>query len=298
MIHPDFTPMQRHKTTFICGVVIILTMSLTGRRLIDRFKNNFGRYLRLPSPPYGLPAYWNLVYKDFTPTHVFEWGNLTLGENLVQYEYRVRNIKNTDKGNEVATDKSTTTFAETINVDLHEKGKSIMILGSGYSTLGEDMATHGWRQIIQVDIASKAILDLSERCSSVDEDVMDFIEDDANTLSTFSSTTIDAIVDKGLVDTLFLANELTQVRDIMKTAHRVLKPRGVFCFLSLSQPEYLLPKLLDTHVPWQVDPALPWQPIEVRDLDSVLLYRFQKKQDSTTQGSTIHLRQKTKHKRR
>lgn len=271
---------------------------MTGRRLIDRFKNNFRKYVRLPSPPYGQPSYWNLVYKDFDPNHVFEWGNLTLEESLLEYEYRVRNLMNNTKDNEMKTEKSSTTLAETLNVDLHDESKSIMMLGSGYSKLGEDMAQHGWRRIIQVDIASKAISDVSERCTSMDKDVMEFIEDDANTLTAFGSTTIDAIVDKGLVDTLFLADELTQVRDIMKTAHRVLKPKGVFCVFSLSQPEYLLPNLLDTHVSWQLDPDLPWQPMEVRELSSFLLYRFQKKQVSAIPRTTIPLHTKTKQRRR
>jgi hypothetical protein len=53
---------------------------------------------------------------------------------------------NDKKGNDMkAENSSATTFAETINVDLHEKGKSILVLGSGYSKLGEDMAQHGWR---------------------------------------------------------------------------------------------------------------------------------------------------------
>lgn len=244
-------------------------MSLSGRRMIDGVKGTIGRFLRLPSPPYGDPSYWSSVYKDFTPAQTFEWGRLTLENDLLEYEYRA-GLRHGES--------QSTTFAETINLHPQDTNKSVMMLGCGYSKLGEDMAEYGWQHISQVDMSSKAILDMSERCHEwIERDVMDCIEDDATVLSAFNAKTMDAVVDKGLVDTLFIADEHEQIGNVMNSVHRVLRPKGVFCVMSLSEPDYLLPVLLP-------DFDLRdkrWEEVQVQELPTAFLYKCQKVPEAT-----------------
>jgi ubiquinone/menaquinone biosynthesis C-methylase UbiE len=106
---------------------------------------------------------------------------------------------------------------------------------------------------------------------------MDCIEDDARALSAFTDQTMSAVVDKGLIDSLFLADEHSHIHDIMASVHRVLQPDGTFLIFSLSEPAYLLPQLL-----LMTDGVTPssqhcWQPnVDVRELESTFLYRCQK----------------------
>ena len=237
-------------------------MTLQGRRWIDGFKSTFGRYLRLPSPPYGNPAYWSSVYHNVPPQEVLEWGDLTLSE-LLQYTYR-----------DMLTNAiHTTTLAETIQLKPSECGadnkkKTIMVLGCGYSQLGHDLASLGYHRIVQVDVCPKVISDMRDRFPQGD-----CIEDDATTLSAFDSNSVNAIMDKGLLDTLFLDNQEEQMHNIMKAALRVLKPNGIFCTFSYSQPKYLLPKLV---VPDLRESHPQWSSVQVRKLDTILLYKCQK----------------------
>jgi len=221
------------------------------------------------------------MYKDFSPKDTHEWGRMTLAD-LMQYEYRDRQ-KN----------EHSTTMAETIEANPNEKGKSIMILGCGYSKLGEEMAEQGWQKIIQVDMVSKVINDMSERCQPwIEQGVMDCIEDEGTTLSAFDAKTMHAVFDKGLVDTLFLGDQHKHVGQIMESVHRVLQPNGVFCILSLSDPTYLLPTLLpETALQHSL-----WEPVQVRELSNSFLYRCKKVRSTKTQQGD-HVRSRKKFRR-
>ena len=245
-------------------------MPLFTRRILDVIKGKVGNYFKLPSPPFGQPSFWKAVYRKSDPSTLVEWGELTLEDDLMEYDYRLRSL-----ADDSYSEKVRTTFAETIGVGPNEEGSPIIILGCGYSRLGEDMAAQGWKRIVQLDVVSKVILDLSERCTMYDDTVMQCIEDDAIVLSAFDSGSMSSVVDKGLMDILFLGDEYDQVRDIMKTSHRVLRPSGILSVFSFSQPKYMLPKLLRTD-DLRENPYDLWQSVEVRQLDSSILYRFKK----------------------
>jgi hypothetical protein len=207
----------------------------------------------------------------------------------------------------------TTTWGETLNTfpvpederkEKDDMDEPILILGCGNSKLGEDMLEPRtlnrndkdhlvrWRgPILQVDVASRVIDAMGQRCNDYIAcgDMM-VLQDDATELSAITNETIHAAVDKGLVDALFCANQPLQCYDLMQAVHRVLIPGGVVAILSFSQPEFLLETLL---VPPHLHAdsaknnarmaiggnskrALQWGNIQVRQLDSILLYRFQK----------------------
>mmetsp|Transcript_19653 Transcript_19653/g.29541 ORF Transcript_19653/g.29541 Transcript_19653/m.29541 type:complete len:274 (+) Transcript_19653:74-895(+) len=257
-------------------------MSLRGRQFLDRLNQNLKSFrVRLPSPPYGNPQYWNITYKDRSPHDQtsMEWGNLTLEQDLLQYEYKTIE-KDTD-----AKHLCTTTWSETIDIDSSstttKQQKRIMIIGCGYSRLGNDMMKYpGWKNMTQVDICSKVISDLTPDVSTSS---CDYIEDDANHLSAFADNTMDVIIDKGLMDCLHLdtanimKNEGQQITNILTSASRVLKPNGIFVFFSLSQPQYLFPSSNDGSI--QIIKDNVWSSKQARLLlnNNVLLYRYQKK---------------------
>jgi ubiquinone/menaquinone biosynthesis C-methylase UbiE len=268
-------------------------MSLRGRQVIDRLKNKVSSWLKLPCPPYDNTKYWDEVYKTFGPNDAHEWGNATLKQHLLKYKYQILDPSNTE------APVLESTFSEAINVDPSETDKSILLLGCGNSKLGEDMAEHGWRgPLIQVDVVSRVLDTMAERCAPlVEQGVMDFVHDDATVLSAFDNKTIDAVIDKGLVDALFCADNFNQVHGVCNSAHRVLKNGGILLIFSLSQQEYLLPRVIQpdsTEVP-------RWKDIQVRQLESILMYRFQKNDETAKRckGPTREsLQRKKKSKRR
>jgi len=283
-------------------------MSLQGRRWVDNIRHNVKRYLRLPSPPYGSPKYWTSCYRNFKEDAVFEWGDLVLDQDLLQYEYRdiiPNNDDDDDDEQGVVSSTKTASWAETLQVDPNNNNSigddhdtsSSMILGCGYSNLGRDMAARGWKNIIQVDNSSKVISDLSS--SSNRGDGSQCIEDDANVLSAFDANTMDAIIDKGLMDCLSLDYQEEQMTNIMTSVQRVLKPRGVFLFFSLSRPEYILPILTQDKNSLRT-PFNEWESVEVRELDEVILYRYQKKIPEKQQLHLKKIKKKVKriHSRR
>lgn len=252
-------------------------MSIRLRYIIDSFKRSVQGYLKLPVPDYGNPSYWEHCYKSLGPNDVMEWGNIFY-HDLAKYqytpvEYDPLRIKNTTK-TVPSTQSIATTLGETLGV--YPKGiedEPVLYVGCGNSKLGEDMVEAGYKgPIIQVDIASRVIESMSQRGSLYQQKGdLAYIQDDATILSAFDDNTIAAAFDKGLVDALFCADETTQCRDIMTAVHRVLKPGGVFCVFSRSSPEFVM----ETILPYKQNHS-SWQNIQIRLLDYVILYRFQK----------------------
>jgi ubiquinone/menaquinone biosynthesis C-methylase UbiE len=281
-------------------------MSLTGRRIIDRLKHAVSGYLIFPAPPAGNPIYWERVYRSVPPDDCVEWGGYAF-QDLQSYEYSSCSVYKTtlDPLNGVSkqpfdvisasTTRTTTSLGETIAVHPHAPSEEpILIVGCGNSKLGEDMLTAGWKgPVIQVDVAGHVIETMRERWTTQQQQLqqqgtgdenMQFVEDDATALSAFPDKMIKAALDKGLLDSLFCANEYEQCFDVMRSVHRVLQPGGVFCCLSLSRPEFLLEKLLlpPPSKTWssksisKKDALSLWDDIQIQRLDWMILYRFQK----------------------
>ena len=72
---------------------------------------------------------------------------------------------------------------------------------------------------------------------------------------------------------MYTADEYQQCSSILKSVQRVLKPGGVFVFLSFSRPEFLLPKITLSSNDWK---QTGWETIQVQELPQILLYRLQK----------------------
>mmetsp|Transcript_27063 Transcript_27063/g.79993 ORF Transcript_27063/g.79993 Transcript_27063/m.79993 type:complete len:289 (-) Transcript_27063:108-974(-) len=256
-------------------------MSLRGRYFIDRIKRAVSHRFILPCPPYGKPSYWDGVYSKFGPHDSFEWAGVNLKDNLLQHRYDRQHYSgyldeygySTQGSNEPVE----TTFGEAIGVHPGEKGK-VMLLGCGNSRLGEEMVDHGWvGPVVQVDVSPKLISSMTERCASyMQKGCMNVIQDDANWLTAFEDSSIDAVVDKGLVDAFFCSDQ--PLGKVMISMSRVLKPGGVFAFLSYSRPEFLLSQVMeDEH--GKVKGTRLWKDVQIRALDSILMYRFVKGKD-------------------
>ena len=173
--------------------------TLFGRRLIDGFKRACQGYIRLPVPPYGSPRYWDGCYSKLGPNDVFEWGNIHFND-LKTYEYSLIAHLNVSDGQESNDSQQLeATLGETLQVFPNaDQDEPLLMLGSGNSKMGEDMVEAGWRgPIVQVDVASRAIEAVSQRCGNlIQSGDMQFVQDDATVLSAFDDGTASAVLDK------------------------------------------------------------------------------------------------------
>ena len=301
-------------------------MSLRGRYIIDRIKRAVSNRLSMPVPPYGNPMFWDNVYKkmetatenmgssggDTAPDismldDSFEWGGIHL-EDVLEYRYRLVTIEQQmgdyASSSQVSEAFAEGSFGETLGVYPHRgydderktdasggKKEPILMLGCGNSKMGEEMVNsqHQWRgPLIQVDIAKTALEMVARRSGRhADSSRLQFLHEDATHLSSIRNNTIEATVDKGLLDALFCADEHDQMTDIVKSVLRVLKPGGAFVVFSFSRPEFILPRMMPLHASAGVGhPQKPstWHDLQIQELDRFLIYRFEKSKANDQSG--------------
>lgn len=266
-------------------------MSLRGRRVIDALKQRIGNYITLPVPPFGNIKYWEKVYKQLSPDSVFEWGQLKAND-LAIHESRLL-----QRGTQTLSGEPTQliTLDSLLDISPHDTNTTTVILGCGNSAVGEELVrTHGWKgNLLQIDYITKVVDEMTIKCKDLPN--IDIILDDAIELSSLESRTIDAVFDKGLIDTIFCANEQDQITQIMNSVHRVLQPGGMFCLMSLSQPEYIMPSL--DKVDLRLNKPL-WSNIEARECSKrAIMYRFKKAPDESSKLKLGGLKKGYKHPR-
>ena len=198
-----------------------------------------------------------------------------------------------------------------------QRQQAILVLGCGNSRLGEDMILKGnWCDgdnnntvVIQSDVSHRVIETMSLRCATlIEQGHMNFIQDDSTEMTAFRDRMIDACFDKGLIDAIYCAEEYETVRQIMSQVHRVLKPGSVFCFLSFSRPDFILPALFDASTVsirqqrgggkrrrkrsrndvLSSSSSIPWKSLEVQELSSILLYKLVKNDEDTILDENKH----------
>ena len=287
--------------------------------MIDRMKVWATRWnLRMPVPPYEDVNYWEGVYRSLPITDPsFEWGDLSC-KDLLHHKYRPIPITSIPSLSSVrlpmkkpslpivSSDQVVeTTLGEFLGVYPNtEEDQSILNLGCGTSRFGEELLTNHWKgPIIQLDCSSRLIGNLNTLYASyIQSGKMLVVQDDATILSALQENTVHSVFDKGLIDSLFCTDSYSMMTQTLSSVHRVLLPNATFCCLSLSHPEFVLPKLLPLLFPMihkdqstasaavlnrlamQQQPVhRMWSHIEVRlIMDYMYCYRFTKKPQRVT----------------
>ena len=199
------------------------------------------------------------------------------------------------------------TNGEEINVDFHnalfndheltleEHAKSVMVLGCGNSRLGEDILHYYLDvnaitndslmtvpKIIQCDISTHVVNSMTKRYHPyIEKGQMAIIQDDATKFTLIEDESVDAIVDKGLVDALFCAERSDVMVQTMDSVHRKLKLGRVFMFFSFSKPEYILKHTKeqpsdDGILILDKEEVVQWKSVDVWEMEKIYLYRFVK----------------------
>ncbi|CAO3671229.1 unnamed protein product [Umbelopsis vinacea] len=127
----------------------------------------------------------------------------------------------------------------TLNETIPSKDASILMLGCGNSTLGEDMYDDGYKNITNIDYSSTVIKQMEERCS-------DRLEMDIRDLK-FEDQSFDIVIDKGTMDALMCDRGdvwdpspelIKEVKAEVDEVTRVLKIGGKFIYITFGQPHF------------------------------------------------------------
>ncbi|KAK8952274.1 hypothetical protein KSP39_PZI004683 [Platanthera zijinensis] len=126
----------------------------------------------------------------------------------------------------------------------------VLLVGCGNSTLGEDMASDGYLDIVNIDISSVVVEAMRQKCE--DKPELKYITMDVRDMSAFESSSFDAVIDKGTLDSLMCGqNAHDNATKMLDEIGRVLKNNGVYILITYGDPNYRMRLLKDTQV-WSI----------------------------------------------
>lgn len=209
------------------------------------------------------------------------------------------------------------------------ESSSILVLGCGNSRLGEDILHYYFDlnsttkinamslpKVIQCDISTHVVNSMTKRYDGyIKKDKMSLLQDDATQLTLLQDESMDAVVDKGLIDALFCVDKGDMMQQVIKSAHRTLKVGKVFMFFSFSRPEFLLrhtQKCNNNNVldddnnsgKYQrkrlnaMDDNVNWSSVNVWEMDQIFMYRFVKGEENVKGRHTKKKLQRNKKSRK
>lgn len=129
---------------------------------------------------------------------------------------------------------------------LIQKSDKVIHLGTGNSTLPEDMYKDGYFNQINVDYSEAVIEHMKERTQ--DMELMEWkLADIFNLNQSFDSKTFDVAIDKGTLDALLTVKHdpwnpdpelLEKMHSYMKEVCNVLKDNGILIHITFAQPHF------------------------------------------------------------
>lgn len=117
----------------------------------------------------------------------------------------------------------------------------------------------GFKSILNIDYSAAVIEQMQERTKEACPD-MKWMEMDMRDLSPFGDASFDVVLDKCALDAIWSdgssvwdPSESTRasVEAAVKEFHRVLKPNGLFLFISFGQPHFRKPLL--SIIGWEIE---------------------------------------------
>ncbi|KAI1773278.1 S-adenosyl-L-methionine-dependent methyltransferase [Hypoxylon cercidicola] len=138
-----------------------------------------------------------------------------------------------------------------------EKAPRILHLGSGDSTIPKDLAGKGYTSQICVDFSAAAVERMSKRHADIEG--IQWKQMDVRHMDGIPSRSIDVAFDKGTMDAMIHGSLWSPPPDVIQNTRqyldevfRVLKPDGVFLYITYRQPHFIRPLLQRGGLDWEV----------------------------------------------
>ncbi|KAJ8500533.1 hypothetical protein OPV22_011085 [Ensete ventricosum] len=115
----------------------------------------------------------------------------------------------------------------------------LLLVGCGNSALGESMVDDGYQDVVNIDISSVVIEAMQKK--HMDKQGLKYINMDVRDMSLFQSSSFDAVIDKGTLDSLMCGHDAMQnATKMLLEVDRVLKDKGVYILITYGGPSYRL----------------------------------------------------------
>ncbi|XP_076945375.1 uncharacterized protein LOC143616430 [Bidens hawaiensis] len=117
--------------------------------------------------------------------------------------------------------------------------RRILVVGCGNSAFSEGMSMDGYTDIVNIDISSVVVEEMQKKYSGSPH--MKYIEMDVRDMKAFESSSFDAVIDKGTLDSLLCGhNSKENAGKMLEEVERVLKKEGVYILITYGIPVYRL----------------------------------------------------------
>ncbi|KFA60282.1 hypothetical protein S40285_07396 [Stachybotrys chlorohalonatus IBT 40285] len=141
-----------------------------------------------------------------------------------------------------------------------ETAPRILHLGSGDSTVPQDLAAIGYRNQLCADFSAVVVETMSKRHSDLGlSDSIRWEKMDVRRMDTISDASIDVAFDKGTLDAMIHGSPWNPPEDTVRNSgeylrevSRVLKPDGVFLYVTFRQPHFVKPLLECEGTNWDI----------------------------------------------
>ncbi|KAI1498004.1 S-adenosyl-L-methionine-dependent methyltransferase [Biscogniauxia marginata] len=138
-----------------------------------------------------------------------------------------------------------------------ETAPRILHLGSGDSTIPRDLAVKGYTNQICVDFSTVAVELMSQRDADIQG--IEWRQMDVRRMDEIPSQSIDFAFDKGTLDAMIHGSPwspppdvIENTRQYLREVSRVLKPGGVFLYVTYRQPHFISPLLNQDDIRWDI----------------------------------------------
>lgn len=158
---------------------------------------------------YGDAAYWDLRYsEDGGP---FDWYQRYSGLKTILENYVSKNSK-------------------------------VLMIGCGNALTTEEMVQDGYEDITNIDISAVVIEAMQQKYA--DRPQLQYMTMDAREMTAFEDGTFDAVIDKGLLDSLLCgAGAQASAAKMLGEVLRVLRQGGVYILVTHGEPKQRVPHL-------------------------------------------------------
>ena len=218
---------------------------------------------------YADPAFWEAHWENFFQKHGY-YSELTEDVNvefdvvwpqvetfLVEREEQERRLRARERSEAGDAQEAASLKDERDQAPPEKSQRSVLILGCGLSSTPVSIYQKGFRQITCIDVASRVVLNLTERYKKYPG--IEVLEVDARNLDRFATASFDLCIDKGLIDALFSGwNGFRDVDLVNENVCRVLKPGGCFVSICCTPPSLRSAHFLESSTAGTKNQYHPW----------------------------------------
>jgi len=138
-----------------------------------------------------------------------------------------------------------------------ETAPKILHLGSGDSTIPQDLSRKGYKNQLCVDFSSAVVDTMSKR--NADTEGISWKQLDVRQMDQIPSESIDVAFDKGTLDVMIHGSPWDPPNEVLdntgryiREVFRVLKSDGMFIYITYRQPHFIKPLINCKGVDWDI----------------------------------------------